>query len=296
MHSLKFLEINKRVWIEEKLGECKRDHYLDMAKLIFFLQTGETSYNEFRTMALYVLMDMEYKKEEFENSDEEKWQNIYICSELIDSFFEKDENKVPHLILDFIHNPVKSVKYLNHTFKGPKDSFDGCTYGQIEDGFGELENFKKTNEIEYLVRLFAIFYMRSNETYDKIDLEKRISFFKHLDIRYIYGFYLLFVSFVNYLTKECVILLDGKEIEICMLFNSKNEDLETSEEEIVESIGLRATSFQLAESNVFGPYEDVRKTDYMLILIRMCDLIYRARHEKKEMERIKAESQTSSND
>lgn len=298
MHSLEFLEINKRLWIADKLGNCKRNHFLDVAKLIYFYQTGECSYEAFRTMVLFVLLDMEYKKDEFESGEDEKWQNIYQCSELIDSFFAVGEDGRKHLILDFLHNPVKSVKYKLHTFYGPKDNFGGVTYGQLEDGFGEFENFKRTNEIEYLVRLFATFYILPNETYDKVNMEKRVQYFAHLDIRYIYGFYLYFISFINYITKECVILLDGKEIEICMLFTSSNDDsTKVNDNDLeVESIGLRSTSFQLAESGVFGPHKDVRKEGFMQILIRMCDLIFRSRKEAKEAEAAKEQSQNNNND
>lgn len=296
MHSLEFVELKKRFWLPENLGECKREQYLDMSKLIYLFHTGEITYTKFRVMGLYILMNMSFSKEEFEAAEEEKWGNIYVASELLDTFFTVDSEGVKHLVLDFIHNPVKSFKYKGLTYKSVKDNFENIKYGQFEDGFGEYENFKKTGEMEYLLRLFAIFHLRPNESFEKLDLEKRCKWFELLDIRHVYGFYLLFVSFVNYITKDCAILLDGKEIEISMLFQSEGGN-EVAENDLpVESIGLRSTSFQLAESGVFGEYDKLRSEDYLNVLIRMVDLVFRNRKEKKEMEDMKNKSQEQSYD
>jgi hypothetical protein len=227
-------------------------------------------------------MKMEYSKNELESAQFEKMENVTICSELLDSFFSVDKEGKLHLIQDYIHNPVKSVKYKTMTFVGPKDSFDGMSYGQMEDGLGELGNFTKTGDMECLLKLFAIFYLRPGEKYSKVNMEKRLVFFKYLDVRYVYGFYLLFVSFFNYLTTQCQIMVDGKEIDLTILFQS-NASSETITIEH-ESIGLRSTSFQMAESGVFGTLKDLRESDAFMVLIRMYDLTVRNMKEEKELE------------
>ncbi len=283
MHSLEFLEINKRIWIPENLGECDKRQYLDASKLILMYQMGELSEVQFRIMLLYSLMNMDFEKSELHYEDEEKWQNIYITAEVLKSFFREDENGQKHLIQDYIHNPMKTVSYKAHSFKGPKDAFQGITYGQLEDGIGEIGNFMKDGDFECLVKLFAIFYLKGNEKYSEVNMEKRIEFFKLLDVRYVYGFYLLFVSFFNYLTKECIIVIDGKELDLRILFTeSEKSNSEESKDYEPESLGMRATSFQLAESGVFGTLSELRETDAMMVLVRMYDLVMRARKEEKE--------------
>ena len=64
MHSLEFLEINKRVWLPENLGECNERQYLDMAKLILMYQLDDISYEEFRVQGLYALLNLKAKKKE----------------------------------------------------------------------------------------------------------------------------------------------------------------------------------------------------------------------------------------
>ncbi|MEI7486278.1 MAG: hypothetical protein WCJ72_02500 [Chryseobacterium sp.] len=290
MHSLEFLEINKTVYIPENMGECDRRQYLDMSKLVLLYQLGDINLTDFRSHGLYSLMNMEYSKHELESAQTEKMENVTMCSKLLDSFFRIDEDGKMHLIQDYIHNPVKSVKYKGMTFLGPKDSFEGMSYGQMEDGLGELANFTKTGDMECLLKLFAIFHTRPKEKYDMINMEKRITFFKYLDVRYVYGFYLLFVSFFNYLTTQCQIMVDGKEIDLTILFQSNGASETVTIEH--ESIGLRSTSFQLAESGVFGTLNELRESDAFMVLIRMYDLTIRNMKEEKEIEAQKNKSKS----
>lgn len=280
MHSIEIAEIGKRYWLPENLGECDRRQYLDISKLVLMYQMAEISLEEFRVLGLYALLNMVPEQSALENIQDEKWENIYILSELLNSFFTIDEDGRMHLIQDYIHNPVKSVKYKLRTLYGPKDAFSDITYGQLEDGVGELQNFLKSGEIQSLVKLFAIFYKFKGEKYHQINLEQRVNFFDHLDIRYVYGFYLLFVSFFNFLTKECVIAVDGKELDLTILFKSaENTETDTTQP---EGLGMRSTSFQLAESGVFGTLKELREMDAMTVLIRMYDLVIRAQREERE--------------
>lgn len=296
MHSLEVLEIDKRYWIPENLGECDRRQYLDASKLILMYQMGELNESQFRVMLLYSLLNMDFEKTELEHEDETKWENIYVVSEVLKSFFREDENGQKHLIQDYIHNPVKSVNYKFHSFYGPKDAFQGITYGQLEDGIGEIQNFIKYGEIESLVKLFAIFYLKKNEKYSQINIDKRIAFFNLLDIRYVYGFYLLFISFFNYLTKECIMVIDGKELDLRILFaSSENQDNTEQENDEPDNLGMRATSFQLAESGVFGTLTELRESEAMMVLVRMYDLVMRARKEEQEQKEREEEQKSKPN-
>lgn len=295
MHSIEIAEIGKRYWLPENLGECDKRQYLDMSKLVLMYQMAEINLSEFRVHGLYSLLNMVPEESALENIQDEKWENIYLLSELLNSFYTVDEKGRMHLVQNYIHNPVKSVKYKLRTLYGPKDAFSSMTYGELEDGVGELNNFLKTGEIEALVKLFSIFYKFKGEKYGNFDMEKRIKFFEHLDIRYVYGFYLLFVSFFNFLTKECVIAVDGKELDLTILFkapeNTENQNTETNQP---ESLGLRSTSFQLAESGVFGTQKELREMDAMMVLIRMYDLVIRARKEEQDRKDAEEEAKQKS--
>ncbi|AZA93043.1 Uncharacterised protein [Chryseobacterium nakagawai] len=293
MHIIEILELDKRFFIPENMGQCDRRQYLDMSKLVLMYQMAEINLSQFRSLGFYSLMNMKYEKNGSDIAELEKMQNVYTCSELLNSFFNIDDENRMHLIQDYTHNPIKNVKYKAMTFIGPKDQFQGMTYGEMEDGLGELNNFNKTGEFESLIKLFAIFYKRPKERYKVINMEKRIEFFKFLDVRYVYGFYLLFVSFFNYLTTECQLLVDGKEIDLTLIFSKNTGVGENSIDEEHESLGLRSTSFQLAESGVFGTLEELRESDAFEVLIRMYDLVVRSISEQKQLDDLKNKNRSN---
>lgn len=282
MHSIEILELGKRIWIPESIAECNRKQYLDISKLVLMYQVGEIDLKQFRVLALYNLMNMEFSENKFQHLEEEKWQNIYILSELLNSFFEITEDGRMHLVQNYIDNKVKSVSYKAMIFYGPKDGFRDITWKQLVDGLGEVQSFLQDGKIERLVKLFAMYYKRKNETYGKFDMERRIKWFAQLDIRYIYGFYLLFLSFWRFLTTQSRINVDGKEINLTALFDQNSGGDEVTID--LPELGLRSTSFQLAESGVFGPMEQLEQANAWDILINMYDMLVRSKKREAEME------------
>lgn len=289
MHDITIQEINKRFWIPENLAECNRNQYLDMSKLILMYQMNELNKKQFRVLALYNLMNMEYSKADLENVEEEKWENVYVASQIIDTFFETDEEGRESVVLDYVHNPVKSVKYKMMTFVGPKDGLKDMTWKQFIEAIGELQTFSTDGKIEHLVNIFAMFYLRPRETFGKIDLERRVDFFKHLDIRYIYGFFLLFTSFWKFLRTQSVIGVDGREIDLRIMFEVKASDEEEVLPELAE-LGFRSTSYQLAESGVFGTLAELEQSNFWDVILRMYDMTVRNKKREAEMEAQKNEN------
>lgn len=284
MHTFDILEINKRFDIPENIAECDRRQYLDMAKLIFMFQNDEITYEQFRILALYSLMNMHYQESELPNMQEEKWQEIYIKSEIVDSFFTEDEDGIKHLVQDYIHNAVKTVKYKMLSFNGPKDGFEDITWAQLIEGIGLLQSHQDSKDPTLLLKLFAMFYLRKGEKFGKIDLDKRMHYFKDLDIRYVYGFFLLFTSFWKFLLSDAIIKVDGREINLSKLFE-KDEDSEESEAAAkidLPELGLRSTAFQLAESGVFGTMDELEQSNAWNVLLRMYDMM--VRNKKREAE------------
>lgn len=290
MHSIEIKEISKRYWLPENLGECDRRQYLDMSKLILMYQMAEISLEQFRHLGFYALMNMQFSENELENVQEEKMENIYVCAQLLDSFFTLDENKKMHLVQDYIHNPIKNVKYKLQLFYGPKDGFEDITWYQLIEGFGELQSFNNSGKIECLVRLFAIFYRRKFESVKSIDLDKRVKFLEYLDIRYIYGFFLLFTSFFKFLTTESNIEIDGRAIDLSLLFTQKEDTEEDNVSVDLPELGLRSTAFQLAESGVFGTMEELNETNAFQVLLRMYDMMVRNKKREAEIENAKNKS------
>lgn len=298
MHTIEIPQIKFFRQIPENLGECNREEYLDMSKLVLMYQMAEINERQFLVLAFYRLLNMHYQESALPDVQDEKLQNIVIASEVLRSFFTFDENNRMVLVQDYVHNPIKKTKYKFQNFYGPKDSFSDITYGQLEDAIGELNSFLKNGEIESLVKIFAIFNLKKYEKYQEIEdkIEERIEFFNTLDIRYVYGFYLLFTSFWQWLVTNGQIEFEGREYDLSVLFKRNEDDDDDIDEDDLPNLGFRSTGFELAESGIFGSYKEMRAEKAWQILFRMYDLYVRGKRMEKEMEKQKEKSKSNVND
>ena len=110
MHTIEIPEINFYRQIPENLGECNREEYLDMSKLVLMYQMAEINERQFLVMAFYRLLNMHYEVNELPDVQDEKMQNIVIASEILRSFFSIDENGRMVLVQNYVHNPIKKIK------------------------------------------------------------------------------------------------------------------------------------------------------------------------------------------
>jgi hypothetical protein len=290
MHTIEIPDSKLKRYIPADLSECDAQQYMDMCELIFLYQNQSITYDELRTHAAYKLMKMARKpaKEltEYEQQQQRiKFSNIYLISELIDSFFEDDGSGNKTIKQYYIHNPVPNFKPLLTTYYGPSDSFMNMTFGEYTDALRLFHDFHATGDMEILRIITALFYRPKKkfhwlkkhfenyngdirEPYNPHTLEQRAEKLKTAPIGFIYGFYLLFASFQKYLI-DAKILWSGKEIDLAILFESSDTEELTNE---TPGIGMDAIAFSIAESGAFGTIEEVRKAEFWPIMIRMYDL------------------------
>lgn len=284
MHSIDIPEAKITRYIPADLSECDAKQYMDMSELIFYFQNQQITYDEFRTHAVYRLMNMKPTKKESEE-EEIKFSNVYQISELIDSFFDFDEKGQKTIKQYYIHNPVPKMKFLWKTYYGPEDNFNNMTFGEYRDALRFFHDFHATGDMEYLKLLTAIFY-RPKRFFKKIaysskDLDKRIEGYKYAPIGFVYGFYLLFASFQKYLV-EAKIMWAGKELDLSILFDTGTKSDEP-ESAAMPGIGMDSVAFSMAESGVFGTLKEVDATDFWDIIVRMYDIRKSAIEQEKQM-------------
>jgi hypothetical protein len=283
-------------YIPSDLSECDAQEYMDMCELIFHYQNNTIDYNEFRTHAIYKLMKM--KPSKVKENEEEKFANIYQLSELIDDFFDVDDQGSKVIKQYYIHNPVPSFKPLWTTYYGPADQFLDMTFGEYRDGLRLFHDFHATGDMHILTLLTAIFYRpkksfhyfkkqmanyngNKRDRYNSNTLNERAKGLKHAPIGFTYGFYLLFASFQKYIV-DAKILWGGQEIDFSILFESNKNSEATSNQ--VPGIGMDSIAFSMAESGTFGNIKKVDNTNFWEIFARMYDL------RRTDLERIKQES------
>lgn len=283
MHTIEIPESKFKRYIPWDLSECDPEQYMAMCELIFHYQNEAISYDDLRIHAAYKLMNM--KPSKTTDQDDEKFSNIYLISELIDTFFEEDAKGQKTIKQYYIHNPVPKFKPLWQTLYGPSDSFMNMTFGEYTDALRLFHDFHATGDMEILKLITALFYrpMKSfhfikkrlanyngdvREPYNSHTLEARAKTLKHAPIGFVYGFYLLFASFQKYII-DAKIMWSGKEIDFAILFESSGSDSDNSS---TPGIGMDSIAFSIAESGAFGTIEEVRKADFWQIMVRMYDL------------------------
>lgn len=300
MHTIDIPEANIKRYLPSDLSECDAVQYMDMSDLIFRMQNQEISYETFRTQAVYKLLNLKpYKKETPE--DEHKFANIYQLSELIDDFFELDQDGNKIIKQYYLHNPVPSFKPLWKTYHGPTDSFMNMTFGEYADGLRMFHDFHASGDMQDLVELTALFYRpkksflwfkKRSDTYDgdirvpynSNKLRAIAKTFKYAPIGFVYGFYLFFASFQKTLI-EMKLNWGGQELDLSILFEASKEDSQHSNS--LPGIGMDSIAFTMAESGAFGSYKELRNTNFWEIIVRMYDL------RQSDLERQKHENNAS---
>ncbi len=286
MHIIEF-ENKGTYYLPEDLSQCDSRQYIEMAALVLELQSGFLTYEEFRIHAFYKLLNMQpVKRNQF---DEEKHSKIFQCSELINSFFEINEEKERVIKMHYINNPIPKILNNVTTYVGPENEFNNVKFGEYVDALQYYIDFNDTKEPIYLYKLLAVMYRPKSslynlkwirQPYDESKVEKRSLLFKHQHIGVVYGFYLYFASFQKYVS-SAKLYIQGSEIDLSVLFDTQSKKVKESK---LPGLGMKGIMFSMAESGVFGDLDKVRQTSLWEILIRMYDIVKRNADEKAASE------------
>lgn len=270
--------VRKFFYMPENLSECDPKQYADLAKLIWMTREKEILYEDMRALAVYPLLGLKRSKKE----SPEMLENIFRISCFLDGFFNQDENGVfTDIKLDFIKNHLPVYKMFGKYY-GPEDGFNDVTFGQYLDGLEEYIYYTNTGDLMSLRILFSIFYLKKNEKYSYKNAKKKAKgIFRFVDIRHLYGFYLFFSSMQSYVLGGEINVM-GNDIDLSIIYKAVDKN---NFESSIPGTGMRSVISELAESQVFGPYQGVEETNMWRVLVRLYEL------KKKEID----ESEKSKN-
>lgn len=278
---LKYLSYN----VPETLAECSTSEYLALSYLVMQYLSGSINYEEFRIHAICILLNIEVSIK-FQ-TDEEILANIYNLSELCSSYFEDTPDGSKKIILDFLQIKIPSVKTSFSKYYAPNDSLFEITFGEYADASRLLDDFNASGDVFNLYLLASVLYRKrkpfskKRKTYKADKIEKQARHFqKYASPSFIYGVFLQFVSFKQYLV-VAKIPWGGKELDFEILFEGGEAETENS----IPGIGADSMVFSMAESGVFGTTEKVRSTNFLEIMIHLYDVRKRDIERKKEEDR-----------
>lgn len=274
--------------LPRELAYCSEHQYREMSELLYKYQTDKITLEQFRYTAIYRLLNLKKSKN---NGDEQQQYeaNIYQISLLIDTFFDrKEHNGKDHLHIrqEYVHNPLPTTYTGYTTLYGPEDYFSDVTFGQYVDGLNHLGSYVQDQDIEHLYALHATFYQHKRdkkaERYNKKKLKKRISLSQKAYLGDIYGFFLLFASFQNYLTTASV-TWEGKELDLSILYQTQQTGFTSK----IPGLGMKSMTYVLAETSVFGKLDEVEQTNMWETILRMYDIKKRDLDELARSEKAK---------
>lgn len=283
MHEIQIHQNKKRLYMPENLGECDNNQFAFMSDLFHQYQTQKISYEQLRYNAVYHLLNLKKgDRKTLSQPERDRMEaNIYQISTLVDSFFfhEEVEDKTQiTLSQNFRHNPMKHIPLLKGKLTGPRDNFEGMTFGQYLDALDKFGNFVQDPDIDLLYELCATLYQKGK--YSPKKTKATIKLLKANYFGYVYGAYLLFTTFQQVINNS-LIMIEGNLCDLSVLFEKpKNYKKYTS----YPSIGMKSTAFVLAESGVFGTYKDVRNAHLWDIFARLYDLKVRDAETEKQLE------------
>lgn len=298
------------LYLPSDLSECDNQQYQDVCELIYRFNAGKIIYDTFRVQTFYKLLNLAPGKRKLSEDEElNKTANIYQLSQFIDNFFETNpKGELTNIIKqNYINNHIPFVKPLWRSYYGPTDAFRNINFGEYVDAINLFVQYEQTKDETYLRLLMAIFYRKKRrlhwlrntfikykldcrEAYNEDSIEKRAETFKYLNMGQLYGFWLYVGSFHKYLS-NCVLQLNGQEINIGLLFQEP-ETKEASSN--LPGLGLKSIEYQLSESAVFGDYQKVRATNLYEILIRLYDITKRDKDEKARQEAAERKAKSKS--
>jgi len=285
MHTIEIPEAGIIRYLPSDLSECTSKQYIDICGLIFMYQTEQITHQEFKIQAVYKLLDMKQSNIDLtEDDDVQKWVNILAISNLLDSFFEENEQGQKVIKQYYIHNPVPKIS-LFRTYHGPSDEFKNLTFWEYTDALRLFHDFTYSGDIELLYLIAAIFYRPAKSfhflrkrlnnyngdiriDYNPHKIEARAKQFKNLPIGFIYGVFFLFASYQKFISTNKIVW-GGKEIDLSIIFTSDENQEKLTEH---ESLGMDSIMFSMVQSGVFGTKKETMRTNNWELLVRMYDV------------------------
>ena len=288
-------EARLTLYFPQSLAECDERQYMEMCELIFKYQAEQISFEDLKIHAVYKLLNIKRsKKQQSEEDDLQLFYNISQLAEIVDTFFEdRDGQKV--IIQDYIHNPIPKIK-LWRTYHGPYDNFQNLTFGEYTDVLRLFLEFSVSGDYDLLLLIAAILYRPGKnfhfikkrsinydgdirQPYNSNLIERRAEKFKYLPFGFIYGVYLFFASFQQYLT-TAIVPWGGKDLDLSILFLPDPD----APEETIQGIGMDSAIFSIAESGVFGSKKETMQTNFWEVIIRMYDTRKRDLEQQKQLQ------------
>ena len=279
MIEIQIMDNGKTTYFPENLGECDARQFTAVSRFIYLFQNEQITEPDFLSLCVYALLDIQPSKNLDEKTKTDLFDNIAFLSHYITHFFEFDQKeKKQKFKFGFTHNPIPEFTHNYIKFKGPSNEFRNVKFGQYVKGLEYFLDYEAFGEKQTLVDMLNVFYKNKNPL-----IPKKLKSLKDVDLGILYGFYLYFASFHNYISTGTV-FYNGVELDLSIIFSASESEKQFKSQ--IPGLGVKSILFEVAASGVFGTKTEVEETDFWEVLLRLYDMRKQSKDEKEYYERI----------
>ena len=188
---------------------------------------------------------------------------------------ESEDGKEITMNFETTKNLLPEWKYL----KGPLSHGSDLTFREFRSAVQMMNSYNETKDVFFLQALCGILYRKPGMKIGKSDfdglyreqfLQTRINFYadraKIIPVQIMWGIYVWFSYFCWYLLNGTFII-DGNELCFSSVFsrNKKEDDGQPKE----QSLGMNGVLFSVAESGVFGNFDETDNTLLLKVMMKL---------------------------
>ena len=256
------------------LAACNEEEYIRITPALYALERREINLQEFEYLGVYALLNLKEGLDGLSEEDkDDAMGNIAMLGENLRQFFYAEGDK---LIVKryYTGNHVNKISSLFRRYYGPEDFFTDVTWGEYEDALNVFFEHENHPDEDLLVRLAAIFFRPKffgrKVKYNEDHVDRRMKRMRFMDMRRIKGFYFTFAAFHLYLSSSNV-RWEGRTIDLSIIFKAVPGEKAPKESEY-NSLGTKSNSITLANTGIFGNYEQLRSTNMWKVLLVLYDM------------------------
>ncbi len=213
-------------------------------------------------------------------SNEKYFLLVRKAAEKLDWLWQEDEQH--HISL--VYRSTKQLLPKWGQLYGPMSHGGDLVFGEFKEALVLCQAYDDStpHRIELLQQLAGLLYRRRNPkrsfprriAYDKDDQNLQLTRGSRMPMWFLFGVYAWFSFFCEYLATG-IFIIDGREVCFSSVFKAPDPSASGKRN---SALGMNAIAMTLAESQVFGEFEDVLHTPLMRVMMKLL-------HDKETYER-----------
>ena len=280
MHTIEIPDANFLKEIPSEMEELSQEQFIGYAAEMAKLFAGDQSIDDFKTNLVFKFLDIKHSRKKYAElsklSKLEIGENVYRVADLLDYFFEIDEEKVK-VNLSWTKNFIRRIGWI---LRGPENALTDITFQEYKDANNFFRDYSKTKSEESLNRLVAVLYRPKFLLWKwrykpGWFFEKRSKLLSRVPFAKRFGVYLFYSACEEFL-RTGTFQADGTDINLKILYEQTVKEKKLQDKvKYKDDTGLTGLAYSLAKTGIYGDVQKVFNQNLYDVLV----LLYQQRIE-----------------